>query len=115
MTKQLTSMALTTEHYLGRMTALFALVCAAAILLYGVFLLEAVAHAASQTATQRQISRISAQLSDLEAQYLSYSQSLTKEKAVAMGFVAPKETATVFATAATQALSLRGSTPEAGH
>lgn len=101
-------MALTTEHYLGRITALLAFVCAAAILLYGVFLLEAVAHAASQTAAQRHIGQISAELSDLEAQYLLYSQGLTKERAAAMGFVAPKEVTTVFATAAAQALSLRG-------
>jgi len=101
----------TTIHvrfYLSRISVLLACVCAAAVLLYGIFLLEAVAHAASQTNAQRRIGQLQAQLGDLEAQYLSYSQSLTPQKAAELGFVTPTEVTTVFATAATQALSLRG-------
>jgi hypothetical protein len=88
--------------------ALLACVCAVSVLLYGIFLLEAVAHAASQTTAQRHIEQIRAQLSDLEARYLSYSQGLTKERALQLGFVMPKEVSTVFATAAAEAISLRG-------
>lgn len=96
------------QVYVNRVAALLACVCAILVLLYGIFLLKAVAHTASQTTAQRNIQHMQAQLNDLEAQYLSYSQGLTKEKAFQLGFVVPKEVTTVFATAAAQALSLRG-------
>ena len=98
-----------THHYVNRLAFVLACVCAVSVLLYGVFLLEAVAHAAAKTTAQRQLQQVSAELSDLEAQYLSYSQGLTKEKAIQLGFVMPKEVTTVFATAAVGALSLGSS------
>lgn len=108
MSRQVKAVALDANLYLSRTAALLACMCAIAVLLYGIFLLEAVAHAASQTSAQRRIGQLSAQLGDLEAQYLSDSQALTPQKAAAMGFVPPSDVTTVFATAATQALSLRG-------
>ena len=93
--------------YLNRAAVVLGCVCAVSVLLYGIFLLEAVAHAASQTTAQRQVRQVSAELSDLEAKYLSYSRGLTIEKALELGFVLPKDTTTVFATAAIGALSLR--------
>lgn len=108
MSRNIKSNVIDVHLYLNRTAALITCVCAASVLLYAVFLLEAVAHAASQTATQRRIGQINAQLSDLESQYLLNSQKLTKEKAAELGFVAPSEVTTVFATAATQALSLGG-------
>lgn len=107
MSRAITSAALNSQLYLSRISVLLACVCAAAVLLYGIFLLEAVAHAASQTNAQRQIGQINAQLGDLEARYLSDSQDLTPQKAAELGFVSPTQTTTVFATAATEALSLR--------
>jgi hypothetical protein len=98
--------ALALPLYLNRLTLLLTCVCAVSVLLYGVFLLEAVAHAASQTSAERKIQDLEATLGDLEAQYLAKSQSLTKEKALELGFVMPKEVTTVFATAAASALSL---------
>ena len=106
MPKQIKTIALESELYINRTSVLLACVCAVSVLLYGIFLLEAVAHAASQTAAQRRIGQLSVQLGDLEAQYLAYSQSLTEQRASQLGFIAPKEVSTVFATAATQALSL---------
>jgi len=110
MSRNIGSVAVNVQGYFSRIAVLLAGVCAIAVLLYGIFLLEAVAHAASQTSAQRHIGQIGAQLGDLEARYLSYSQSLTKERAAALGFVTPdpKEVTTVFATAAAGALSLRG-------
>lgn len=108
MSRQVNAAALNAQVYLSRTAALLACVCALAALLYSIFLLEAVAHAASQTAAQRRIGQLSAQLGDLEAQYLSSAQALTPQKAAALGFVQPSEVTTVFATAATRALSLRG-------
>jgi len=99
--------AINNQIYLNRATVLLACVCAVSVLLYSIFLLEAVAHAASQTSAQRTIQQISAQLGDKEAQYLTYSQGLTVERALQMGFVMPKEVTTVFATAGVGALSLR--------
>jgi hypothetical protein len=97
----------TIQHYLNRAAVLLACMCAVSVLLYGTFLLLAVAHAASQTDAQRQVQQISANLGDLEAQYLSYSRGLTREKAIELGFVMPQDVTTVFATAALGALSLR--------
>lgn len=107
MSKQITSIVFDTHAYLSRIAALLACVCAVSVLLYGILLLEAVAHTASQTTAERHIRQIDAHLSDLEAQYLSYSQGLTKERAMALGFSMPTEVTTVFATAAAEALSLR--------
>lgn len=103
-------MVLDAPAYLNRISVLLALVCALSVLVYGVLLLEAVAHAASQTTAQREIGQLTAALGDLEAQYLAQSQSLTPQRAAAMGYVAPdpSEITTVFATAPTQSLSLRG-------
>lgn len=107
MSRNIKSIAFDPHLYLSRIAALLACVCAVSVLLYGVLLLEAVAHTASQTSAERHIGQISVQLSDLEAQYLSYSQGLTKERAAELGFSAPKEVTTVFATAAASTLSLR--------
>ncbi len=96
------------QHYLTKASLVLACICAVSVLLYGIFLLEAVAHAASQTAAQRQVQQITANLGDLEAKYLTYSQGLTKEKALELGFVMPKEVTTVFAVAAASALSFTG-------
>ena len=87
--------------------ALLACICAASVFLYGVFLLEAVAHAAARTSAQRHIREINAQLGTLEAQYLSQTQVLTPAKAQELGFVAPLSISTVFVSTA-RSLSLRG-------
>jgi cytochrome c-type biogenesis protein CcmH/NrfG len=81
--------------YLPRVAALLAVVCALSAFLYGAFLLEAVAQAASRTTAERQIEALQSQLGTLEGQYLSATQTLTPERAVALGFVAPKIVSTV--------------------
>jgi hypothetical protein len=98
--------ALRYRQILSRMALLLACVCAVSAFLYGTFLLEAVAHTASLQSAEDRIQSINASLGNLEATYLAENQSLTSERATALGFVAPADVTTVFATAQSQSLSL---------
>src|SRR4051812_38377423 len=88
------------QSIISRAIFILACICALSVLLYSVFLLEAVAHAASQTTAQKRIRDLSAQLGELEGQYLSHSQTLTLQKAKDLGYVVPTTVSTVFANAA---------------
>lgn len=77
-------------------------------LLYGALLLGAVAHTATQTKAEREIAKRIALVSTLEAQYFTIARSITPERAHELGFSAPSQTTTVFATAASKALTLEG-------
>lgn len=102
------ALALERYHlYINRLMALCALLCAASVLSYGVFLLLAVEHAAARTTAQESISALSGRVGDLETQYLSAARALTPQVAGELGYVAPQQVATVYATAASGALSLR--------
>jgi hypothetical protein len=81
--------------YLPRIAAIMAVIFALSVFLYGIFLLEAVAQTASKTTAERQIGSLSSQLGVLEGKYLSATQSLTPERAEALGYVAPKLVSTV--------------------
>lgn len=81
--------------YLPRIAALMATIFAISIFLYGIFLLEAVAQAASKTTAERQIESLSSQLGVLEGKYLSATQALTPQRAEALGYVAPARISTV--------------------
>jgi len=85
------------QPYLGRIATLLACACALSLFLYGVFLLEAVAHAASLASAEKQTRDIASQMSALEGQYLVDTQALTPEKAQALGFVTPAVVSTVVA------------------
>lgn len=91
--------------------ALLAIVCAVCALLYGFFLLEAVAHAAGFTEAQGQISALNEQLGSLEAQYLAQTIALTPDRAEALGFVVPTQIDTVVDTVESQSLSLAVTPP----
>lgn len=93
--------------------ALLAMLCAVSALLYGIFLLEAVAHAAGLTTAERQINTVNQQLGLLEAQYLAQTVALTPERAQALGFVVPTDISTVVATAQSSSLSVALSQPGA--
>ncbi len=88
--------ALRYDVYLVRTTVALAAVCALSVFLYSTFLLLAVVHTAERTDAQKQIAAITSHLSDLEGQYLATTQTLTPERAAALGFVAPAAVATVF-------------------
>ena len=91
--------------HMGRFVALLAGALAIVAFLYGVFLLGAVAHAAGRTAAEREVGRLGAEVSRLESAYLTETKGLSLERAAAMGFVEPKNIATVYVQ--TQGLTLR--------
>jgi hypothetical protein len=105
--RQLERAAVQYSSYLPRIAALLAVVFALSIFLYGIFLLEAVAQAASKTTAERQIESLSSQLGVLEGKYLSATQSLTPGRAEALGYVAPATVSTVVLSAPS-ALSFGG-------
>lgn len=95
------------NQYARSAFAVLAGICAVSVFLYGVFLLEAVAHTASRARAANEIKSIKSHLSDLESQYLSATQSLTPERAQALGFVPPASVATVYAQGNTPVLTLQ--------
>lgn len=99
-------LALRYQPLLSRAAVVLACVCAISAFLYGAFLLEAVAHTAALTTAEEQIVALNAKLGDLEAQYLSQTESLTPDRATALGFVTPTDVTTVFANAESKSLSL---------
>jgi hypothetical protein len=102
------SIALTYTPYLGKVMAVFAVTIALSLFLYGFFLLEAVAHAASLTDTTRSIHARTSEVSKLEEHYLEATKGITLERAKGLGFVAPAAVSTIFANATTRSLSVRG-------
>lgn len=95
------------QPYLNRALILLTVVLAMSVFLYGAFLLEAVAHAASKTTADAQIESVSEQLSSLETQYLALTQAITPEKATALGFVAPTTLTSVYAHGESGSLSFQ--------
>lgn len=65
----------------------------------------AVEHTATRTTLQSQVDTLTIELGTLETQYLQQTRELTPERAHALGFVAPKDTAAVFASADARSLS----------
>ncbi|MDE1924777.1 MAG: hypothetical protein KGH79_01170 [Patescibacteria group bacterium] len=98
--------ALRYQQLLSRAAVALACICAVSAFLYGVFLLEAVAHTAALQSAEAQVIALNAKLGDLESQYLAQTASLTPERAAALGFVVPADITTVFVTAASKSLSL---------
>ena len=95
------------QPYLSRMVVFLVVVLTISIFLYSFFLLEAVAHAAAMTTAEARVQTISGQLSTLEGQYLSLTQSLTPQKAAALGFVTPLNLETVYAKGESGSLSFQ--------
>lgn len=93
--------------YVTRTIALCAAVCALSVFLYGVFLLQAVAHTAQRTGSERQITKLTSKLGELEVAYLSQTQALTPEQATTLGFVTPQAVDTVYANTQARSLSLQ--------
>jgi|GEM_PF-1518124 len=85
------------QPYLSRVLLLLVVVLTVSVFLYSAFLLEAVANAAAKTTAERNVESLNEQLSTLENQYLTLTQSLTPEKAAALGFVTPASETSVYA------------------
>jgi hypothetical protein len=94
------------QLYLNRAAALCGMAIAVSLFLYGGLLLSAVSHAAVRTAAEREMREISASISALEAKYFEATRAITPERAREMGFTAPVSSVTVFATAASRAVTL---------
>jgi hypothetical protein len=94
--RSLERVAVIYQPYLSRAAALMTVIIAVSAFMYGIFLLEAVAHAGSRTAAERAIRDISTKLSVLEGQYLEATQALTPTRAKALGFVTPEKVSTVY-------------------
>jgi len=93
------TIAIVYTPHLRRSAALFAIVIALSLFLYGFFLLEAVAHTASRTQAQHKIRLLTSQMSELEQTYLAATRTMTRERAGELGFVRPASVATVYASA----------------
>ena len=96
------------QRICNRLATLLAGFVAFTALLYGALLLGAVAHTAEQTKAEREIGKFSAHMGGLEAEYFAIIRSITPERAQELGFTAPSQSTTVFATAASKALTLEG-------
>jgi hypothetical protein len=105
--KNAQSIALSYQPYLSWVAAGLACLCALSVLLYGIFLLEAVGHAAASEIAQRNIQGLRVSISTMEAQYLAYTRNITPQTAQALGFVTPTALSTVFARSPAQSLTLR--------
>ena len=100
--------ALKYNPYLTRLAVLLAATTVIAALLYGIFLLEAVAHTAKRTNIEREARALTSELGGLQAKSLALTKGLTPEHARELGFTEPIKVSTVFATEANRSLS-RGS------
>jgi glucose uptake protein GlcU len=92
--------------YLTRAAAILGGIIALSLLLYGIFLLEAVAHTASRAQAESQIHKSTLALATLQQQYLVLTKEITENKAQELGFVVPKNVTTVFAMSDAHPLSL---------
>jgi hypothetical protein len=103
------ALAIRYNPYLSRAAGILAGIIALALFMYGVFLLEAVAHTAARTQAQNEIRATKSHLAGLEGQYLDLTKNMDALKAQALGFVAPKEVTTVYASAPKVPLGYLGS------
>jgi hypothetical protein len=94
--------------YLTRVGAVLAAVIALSALLYGIFLLEAVAHTAKRTSMGREIRELTSKIGLMQAQSLAMTKGITPDHARELGFTAPSSVSTVFATEASRSLSRGG-------
>ncbi len=92
--------------YAHRVLALLAAVVALSVVLYGIFLLEAVGNTAKRTAAERAIRSLTSEVSTLEQAYLTHTRDITAARAQALGFVSPESITTLYATRAEHALTL---------
>lgn len=80
-----------------RVIALLAGIAGVSVFLYGAFLLGAVSHTAARTSMEKETRTLSASVSTLEGEFLAETKALSRDRAVELGFVPPKDVATVYA------------------
>jgi hypothetical protein len=104
------TIAITYTPYLVKLSALLAAVIIMSVLLYGIFMLEAVAQTAKRTSAERQVRDLASRVSSLEGNYLASTRELTPARAAELGYVTPVKTTTVFASANSLSLSASSGT-----
>lgn len=93
--------------YLPQVSAVGAMLAAIGAFAYGILLLMTVSHAAASQSAQAQIRELTAQVAQLESQYLAQTQAITPSTVTELGFVQPKHVSTVYAQSDTGVLSMR--------
>lgn len=95
------------QLYLSRAIAALIGICALSVFFYLVFLMLAVEHTASRTASRDKVDRLTVEVSALETSYLHDMERLTPSRASELGLVTPKEVTPVYAQDARAPLSLQ--------
>ncbi len=95
------------QLYLSRSIAALIGLCALSVFFYLVFLMLAVEHTASRTASQNKIDALTVEVSSLETSYLHDMEALTPGHAAELGFVTPTNVTPVFAQDGGHSLSLQ--------
>lgn len=98
MKRQARAIAIVYTPRLHRASAVMAAIIATSLLLYGIFLLEAVGSTAKRASAMREIKTLTAELSTMQASYLTHTKAVSPERAEELGFVQSTEVTTVFAT-----------------
>lgn len=91
------AIALSYGPYMTRIMAGLAGIIALSLFLYGIFLLEAVAHTAERTEAEREVAIHTSELSELQATYLTLTKEITPTRAESIGFVSPVRVTSVYA------------------
>ena len=100
------SRAIIFEHYCKLAAIWSVVVVVVSSMIYVTFLLLAVKHTDIRAQAEASIKETASELGDVQAQYLVVTQSITQERAAALGFVQPKASDVTYADAATQAFSI---------
>lgn len=95
------------QLYLSRAIAALIGICALSVFFYIVFLMLAVGHTASRTASRDRVDSLTVEVSALETSYLRDMERLTSARASELGFVTPSEVTPVYAQGARSPLSLQ--------
>lgn len=80
-----------------RIIAVCAGIAGVSVFLYGALLLGAVSHTAARTSMEKETRALNASISLLEGEFLNETKALSRDRAAQLGFVAPKDVATVYA------------------
>lgn len=95
------------QLYLSRTMALLVGVCALSVFLYVVFLMLAVEHTASRSASREHMDALTVEVSALETSYLQDMEKITPSRATELGFVTATDVVPVYAGDARAPLSLQ--------
>jgi hypothetical protein len=97
MNRKARAIAITYTPRLTRAAVIMAVVTVCSLLLYGIFLLEAVGATAKRADAGREVKQLTAELSSMQAHYLAYTKEVSPERAARLGFVKSTEVSTVVA------------------